>query len=158
MNKLEKAKEINKKALEVRPGINSEESIDRYLNQRDTINRHISNEREYLKNLETLKSIDKSELFTITGRFHYESSADLAPGMPLKLVREPENEFDGDAIAVYAGDVKIDYVANNGSTKHELTSSSSDLKDEIQDTARAKYLLHLKRNENIDFHIGMIIN
>lgn len=38
LDKLEKAKEINKKALETRPGIKSEESIDKYLNQRDTIN------------------------------------------------------------------------------------------------------------------------
>ena len=45
LNKLEKAKEINKKALETRLGKNSEESIDKYLNQRDAINRHISNEK-----------------------------------------------------------------------------------------------------------------
>ncbi len=156
LNKLEKAKEINRKALETRPGKNSEESIDKYLDQRDAINRHISNEREYLKNLETLKSIEKSELFTITGTY-YNNNIDITPGMPLKLVREPENEFDRDAIAVYAGDVKIGYVANSDSTKHELTSKASELKDKIEDTTQAKYLLYLKRYSDIEFHIGRII-
>lgn len=156
LNKLEKAKEINKKALETRPGINSEESIDKYLDQRDAINRHISNEREYLKNLETLKSIEKSELFTIAGTY-YHNNIDITPGMPLKLVKEPENEFDRDAIAVYAGDVKIGYVANSASTKHELTSSSSELKDNIHDTAQAICLFNLQRHSDAQFLIGKII-
>lgn len=156
LNKLEKAKEINKKALETRPGKNSEESIDKYLDQRDAINRHINNEREYLKNLETLKSIDKSEVFTIAGTY-YHNNIDITPGMPLKLVKEPENEFDRDAIAVYAGDVKIGYVANSDSTKHELTSSASELQDKIEDTAHANYLLYLHRHSDTQFHIGKIM-
>lgn len=32
-------------------------------------------------------------------------------GMKFKLIKEENNEFDADAIAVYLNDVKVDYVA-----------------------------------------------
>lgn len=157
LEKLEKAKEINIRAITSRPGENSEEDLDKYLHQRDSINYCINYEREYLKNLETLKSFDKEELFTIAGMIHYKKSIDLAPGVPLKLAREPDNEHDRDAIAVYYNDEKVGYVANSPSTKHESTSSASELKDKIQDTCEAYLLFHLERYADIHFSIGRII-
>ena len=77
--------------------------------------------------------------------------------MPLKLVKEPDNEHDKDAIAVYAKDEKIGYVANNLYTKFELTSSASELQDKIQNTVEGIYLLYLERYADIQFPIGRII-
>ena len=78
--------------------------------------------------------------------------------MSLKLVKEPNNEFDKDAIAVYAQDEKIGYVANNDYTKYELTSSASELQDKIEDVAQGSYLFYLDRYAEIQFNIGRIIN
>ena len=77
--------------------------------------------------------------------------------MPLKLVKEPDNEQDKDAIAVYAEDEKIGYVANNDNTKYELTSSASELQDKIEDTTQGSYLFYLDRYAEIQFNIGRII-
>ncbi len=54
---------------------------------------------------------DKFELFTITGRKFYRNNITLTSGMPLKLVKEPDNEFDKDAIAIYSNNIKVGYVA-----------------------------------------------
>jgi tetratricopeptide (TPR) repeat protein len=156
LRKLELAKEKNLKAINARPGENSEEDLEKYLKQRDTINYYIDLEREYQRNLETLKSFDKSELFTITGIQFYKNNINLTPGMPLKLVKEPDNEHDKDAIAAYVEDEKIGYVANNENTKYELTSSASELQDKIQNTAEGHYLFYLQRYTDIQFHIGRI--
>ena len=154
--KLEEAKEKNIKAMNARPGDNSEENLDKYLNQRDTINFYIDYEKEFQRNLETLKSFDKSKLFTITGRQFYKNNINLIPDMPLKLVKEPDNEHDKDAIAVYAEDEKIGYVANNDYTKYELTSSASEIQDKIQNIGQGSYLLYLERYADIQFPIGRI--
>ena len=45
----------------------------------------------------TLKKYDKSELFTITGINYYKNDVQFNPGLPLKLVKEPDNEFDNDS-------------------------------------------------------------
>ena len=151
--KLEEAKEKN---MNAHPGDNSKENLEKYLNQRDTINFYIDYERKFQRNLETLKSFDKSELFTITGRQFYKNNINLIPNIPLKLVKEPDNEHDKDAIAVYAENEKIGYVANNDYTKYELTSSASELQDKIPDTAHGSYLLYLERYADIQFSIGKI--
>lgn len=145
------------KAMNALPGENSEEDLDKYLNLRDSINFYIDYEKEYQKKLEALKGYDKNELFTITGRRFYKNDVKLTPGMPLRLVRERDNEFDGDAIAVYAEDEKIGYVANSDNTKFELTSRASQLQDRIPDIARGEYLLYLDRYIDIQFSIGKIV-
>ena len=104
-----------------------------------------------------LKNYDKSELFTIIGTEFYEDCGKLDLGVPLKLVKEPENEFDSDAIAVHVGDKKAGYVANSVDTKYELTSSASELQDKIPDICQGEYLLYLDRYSPIQFHIGKII-
>ena len=156
LNKLEKALEINRKAFDALPA-NTKENVDDYLRQKESINFYINYENEYQKNLETLKRYSRDELFTISGRRFYKNNINLTPEMPLRLVKEPENVHDRDAIAVYAEDEKIGYVANNIYTKSELTSSASELQDKIQNTAEASYLLYLDRYADIDFPIGRII-
>ena len=156
LNKLEKALEINRKAVDALPA-NTKENVDDYLRQKESISFYINYENEYQKNLETLKKYSKDELFTISGRRFYKNNINLTPEMPLMLVKEPENVHDRDAIAVYAEDEKIGYVANNIYTKSELTSSASELQDKIQNTAEASYLLYLDRYADIHFPIGRII-
>ena len=95
-------------------------------------------------------------MFTITGTGP-RVNVNLDLGVPLKLVKEPDNEFDSDAIAVYAEGEKIGYVANKEYTKFELTSSASELQDKIGDTALRCYLFYLDRYADIQFSIGKII-
>lgn len=159
--KLEESLEINRKAINARPQ-DSEENIDRFLSQKHRIESAIEYEKEYHKNVETLKTYDKSELFTIAGRKHYKINTQLTPGMSLKLVKEPDNKLDHDAIAGYVEDEKAGYVANSDYTKNELTSSASELQDKIQDIAQGKYLIYLLKltnleYPNIEFHIGRIL-
>ena len=156
LDMLDEANNTLTRAIEALPGEGSEEDINKYLKLRDSINFYIDYERKYLNNLETLGKYKRNELFTITGRNHYRD-VKITQGMPLRLVREPDNEFDPDAIAVYAGNSKMGYVANNDYTKHELTSSASQLKDEIPDKAHGEYLLYLERYVEVQFAIGRII-
>jgi tetratricopeptide (TPR) repeat protein len=134
----------------------SDEDKEKYFRMRDSILFSMDYEKKFQKNLETLKKYDKSELFTITKR-GLKNKVVITSGMPLKLVKEPDNEFDKDAIAVYAQDVKIGYVANKDYTKYELTSSASQLQDKIDDTAEGAYLFYLERYSKIQFSIGRII-
>lgn len=156
LDMLDEANNTLTRAIEALPGEGSEEDINKYLKLRDSINFYIDYERKYLNNLETLGKYKRNELFTITGRNHYRD-VKITRGMPLRLVRELDNEFDPDAIAVYAGNSKMGYVANNDYTKHELTSSASQLKDKIPDKAHGEYLLYLERYAEVQFAIGRII-
>ena len=128
---LYEALKINRRAIDALPGDKSEEDIKNYFNQRDTIEFYID--------------------------YFYRTGINLSAGMALKLVREQENEFDRDAIAVYAKGEKIGYVANSEYTKYERTSSASELKNEIQSVAQAEYVVYLDRYADIQFAIGRLI-
>ena len=154
---LKDARQICIRAINALPGENSEEDINKYLKLKESVDYYIGYEETFQRNLETLKSYPKDELFTITGRDFYKNNITLTPNMPLKLIKEADNEFDKDAIAVYAQDKKIGYVANKEYTKYELTSTASQLQDKIQDTADACYLFYLARYMPIQFSIGRII-
>lgn len=158
-NGLDKLKEAENKVMKAMKALSgdSDEDINKYLELRETIKFYIDYETKFQGNLETLKGYDKSELFTITGRQFYKNNISLTPGMPLKLVKESDNEFDKDAIAVYAQDEKIGYVANNDYTKFKLTSSASELQDKIEGTAQGSYLFYLDRYAEIQFNVGRII-
>ena len=157
LNILQKAEEKILKAINTLPRENCEKVPDRYLYQRDAVNYYIGYEKEYQNNLEILKSCDKYELFTIAGTKFHDNSKKLYPGAPLKLLKEPDNEFDNDAIAVYFGDEKVGYVANSDYTKYELTASASELQDKILDSIHAEYLFFLSRYSPVQFDIGRII-
>ena len=156
LNMLDRANNTLIRAIKALPGEKSEEDINKYLSLRDSINFYIGYERKYQNNLEKLGKYVKKELFTITGRNHYRD-VQITPGMSLRLVKEPDNEFDPDAIAVYVGDKKAGYVANSDATKSDLTSSASLLQSEIPGEVRAEYLLYLERYADIQFAIGRII-
>ena len=157
LEKLKKAEEIIIKAINARPGEKSEEDLEKYLRLRDSIEFYITYEKGFLMNLERLKKYDKSELFTIVRGNNCNTKINLISEMPLKLKKEPDNQFDSDAIAVYAYGEKIGYVANSDYTKYELTSSASELKDKIPDDADGEYLLFMDRYADIHFLVGRII-
>ena len=151
LKKLEEAKKINMRAITSRSGENSEEDLDKYLGQRDTINSYIDQEKEYQRNLETLKTYPKEELFTIAGRHFYNNKILLTPNMHLKLVKEPDNEYDKNAIAVYAEDEKIGYVANGDKTC-ELTTDANGL-EYLPEITYARYIM----NYCDSYHVAKII-
>lgn len=94
-----------------------------------------------------LMDIGEMNLITITGTQFYDCP-ELERGMKLKLIREPDNQFDSNAIAVYLND-KIGYVANSLSTAHRLTSMAGDI--QISDTNCAEYLFEYQ-----GFHIACL--
>ena len=157
LNVLKDAKRICISAIHTLPGADNNRDIKKFQQLEEDIDYSINKEKRFQKNLKKLKSFPKDELFTITGRNFYENNVDMAPNRPLKLVKEPDNKFDKDAIAVYSQDKKIGYVANNNHTSCKLTSTASELQDKIQNTAKGRYLLFLQKGASIEFLIGRII-
>ena len=96
-----------------------------------------------------IKRYPKEKLITIAGT-HLYNTGDLRQGMKLKLVKEPDNIHDKDAIAVYFNDRKIGYVANAELTACSLTSKAGDIR--IPDVAWAEYLLKY----GDEYHIAKI--
>ena len=106
----------------------------------------------YLSNLEELlSSIGRENLITITGSYFY-SNPKFERGMEFKLVKEKDNEFDGDAIAVYLDGEKVGYVANSDTTNCTKSSKASELKN-LADTAYAQYLMRYHGS----YHLARII-
>ena len=95
-----------------------------------------------------LMEAGEMNLITITGTQFYDCP-ELESGMKLKLIREPSNQFDSNAIAVYLKDKKIGYVANSLSTAYRLTSMASEI--QISDTDCAEYLFEYQ-----GFHIASL--
>ena len=124
------------------------EDLNKYVRLRDSIDFYMEYENKFHSKLEIL---------TLTGKRFYKNGAVLTAGMNLKLLKEKDNEFDSDAIAVYAEGEKIGYVANNNYTCYELTSPASELKDKIKDASDAEYLFYLDRYAEIQYHIARII-
>lgn len=79
--------------------------------------------------------------FTITGtRYHYGHEF-LEPKMTVKLVKEPDNEYDKEAIKVeLEGLGHIGYVANSPHTVTGESYSAGRLYDKIGDTAEGTVL------------------
>ena len=74
---------------------------------------------------------------TLTGTKHYFGNDFLEKGMKIRLEKEPDNEYDKEAIKVtYEGLGKIGYVAVIGESM-----SAGRLYDKIGDTAYAKVVL-----------------
>lgn len=79
---------------------------------------------------------------TLTGTKHYYGSEFLKPGMKLRLEKEPDNEYDKEAIIVkIEGLGKIGYVANSPFTVIGESMSAGRLYDKIKDNATAKVVL-----------------
>lgn len=79
---------------------------------------------------------------TLTGTKHYFGNDFLKKGMKVRLEKDPDNEYDKEAIRVtYEGLGKIGYVANSSYTVIGESMSAGRLYDKIGDTAYAKVVL-----------------
>ena len=75
--------------------------------------------------------------FTIAGCSHYFGSDFMEKGMKVKLEKEPDNEYDKEAIPVkIKGLGKIGYVANSSFTVKGESMSAGRLYDKIGDKAK----------------------
>ena len=74
--------------------------------------------------------------FTLTGTKHYFGKDFLKPGMKLLLKKEPDNEYDKEAIMVIVDGLgKIGYVANSPYTVIGESMSAGRVYDKIGDIA-----------------------
>ena len=90
--------------------------------------------------------------FTLTGTKHYYGSNFLKPGMKVQLEKEPDNEFDPEAILVKLNGLGT--VSYTHLRAHETYSpytivgesmSAGRLYDKIKDTAKGKVVLVTER-------------
>ena len=80
--------------------------------------------------------------FTLTGTKHYFGSQFLEPGMKIELEKEPDNEYDKEAILIkLEGLGKIGYVANSPYTVLGDSMSAGRLYDKIGDKASGKVVI-----------------
>lgn len=83
----------------------------------------------------------KNIFVTITGQNHYLGMKPYKVGRIVKLVKDKDNEYDEDAIAVKLPYIdEIGYVANSTHTVFQGTYSASRLYDKIGDTAFAEVM------------------
>lgn len=77
--------------------------------------------------------------FTIAGCNHYFGSNFMEKGMKVKLVKEPDNQYDKEAIQVMVkGLGKVGYVANSPYTVKGESMSAGRLYDKLGDEAKGK--------------------
>ena len=81
----------------------------------------------------------KKVYFTIAGMRHYFGADFLERGDEVKLIKEPDNDYDKEAIRVEVDGLgKIGYVANSVGTVLGDCYSAGRLYDKIKDEAVAK--------------------
>ncbi len=79
---------------------------------------------------------------TLTGTKHYFGNDFLKKGTKIRLEKEPDNEYDKEAIKItYEGLGKIGYVANSSYTVIGDSMSAGRLYDKIGKKAKAKVVL-----------------
>ena len=77
--------------------------------------------------------------FTLTGTKHYFGDKFLEPGMKVQLEKEPDNEYDKEAIQVTVDGLgKVGYVANSPYTVIGESMSAGRVYDKIGDTAKGE--------------------
>lgn len=82
--------------------------------------------------------------FTIAGCNHYFGNGFMEKGMKVKLVKEPDNDYDKEAIQVTVkGLGKVGYVANSPHTVKGESMSAGRLYDKIGDKAKGKIVFVL---------------
>ena len=82
--------------------------------------------------------------FTIAGTNHYFGQEYFEPGMEVRLVKEPDNEFDKEAIRVEMDGLGlVGYVANSPFTVQGESMSAGRIYDRISDTTAGvvKYVI-----------------
>ena len=76
---------------------------------------------------------------TITGLRHYYGTKPFKIGRIFKLVKEPDNDYDEEAICACLPFIdKVGYVANSTNTVYQGTISAGRLYDKIEDYAYAR--------------------
>ena len=84
----------------------------------------------------------KRTYFTITGTNHYHGQDFLKTGIPVHLVKEPDNKYDSEAIKVeLEGLGQIGYVANSPYTVIGESKSAGRMYDLMKKKAKGKVLL-----------------
>lgn len=95
---------------------------------------------------ETEGTIMTKMYFTIVGTGHYYGQEFLEPGMRVILKKEPDNEYDNEAIMVnLEGLGKIGYVANSPYTVQGDSLSAGRLYDKIGDVSFGKIVYVLPK-------------
>lgn len=85
--------------------------------------------------------MEKTYFVTITGLNHYYGQKPFEVGRVIKLIKEPDNEYDNEAIVAFLPFIdKIGYVANSTNTVYQGTISAGRLYDKIDDYAYAKVM------------------
>ena len=83
----------------------------------------------------------KPTYFTVAGTNHYFGNRFLERDMKVKLIKEPENEYDSEAIRVEVrGLGKIGYVANSPYSVIGESMSAGRLYDRIGEAAKGRVL------------------
>ena len=100
------------------------------------------NKFEELENLENhldlFKNYLNETLINITGYSFYKGLKPFKEGTVLNLVKEPDNEHDFDAIAVFCDGELVGYVANSDYSVIDEVKSASDIKNLFKDSTKAK--------------------
>lgn len=85
--------------------------------------------------------MEKTYFVTITGLNHYYGQKPFEVGRVIKLIKEPDNDYDNEAIVAFLPFInKIGYVANSTNTVYQGTISAGRLYDKIDDYAYAKVM------------------
>ena len=96
------------------------------------------------KNQDAVGSQMKTYYFTIAGTKHRYGHEFLEPDMKVRLVKEPDNEYDAEAIKVeIEGLGLIGYVANSPYTVIGESYSAGRLYDKIGENVEAKVMYKL---------------
>ena len=104
----------------------------------------ITNKKSNSNNLENKPSKTNFEGIVITILLNQNISLDV--GKMLTLVKEPDNNYDAEAIAVKLDDEKIGYVANSTNTVVKGTMSAGRVYDKINDHQQVEVILIDKNN------------
>lgn len=85
--------------------------------------------------------MEKMYFVTITGISHYYGKKPFEVGRVIKLIKEPDNDYDPEAISAFLPFIdKIGYVANSTNTVYGGTISAGRLYDKIEDYAYGKVM------------------
>ena len=85
--------------------------------------------------------MENTYFVTITGLNHYYGKKPFEIGRIIRLIKEPDNENDKEAIAAFLPFIdKIGYVANSTNTVYDGTISAGRLYDKIEDYAYGKVM------------------
>ena len=94
--------------------------------------------------------------FTVTGTAHHVGQSFIEPGMKVTLEKEPDNQFDKEAIVVKM-DIfgKIGYVANNYNTIIGECYSAGRIYDKFEDKATGTVKYNIKPDDH-GFPYGLV--